>query len=621
MNKSATFESFVADISTAVESYAGQDGSARQLLNELAASDPAIFFAAAIRVVAGSKPSEGLRHLILSLSKDRRWSIGLLDPKVCTLPEALAVTRASAEAGAQLQSAFEMALNKALQGQASPQKSDRIVRILDILSANCGQNCWNAFQVELMAYPDKVVRSKAALLIGRSTGNVAWIARRLLDRDPRVQASAVEALWGLDPEEVKPHFVSALKSSNNRVAANAALGLYLCGDVTAVHVLLDMLRHTDPLFRLSALWAIGETQDDRFLPVLVEHYKHAEGKLRLATVGAMSRIRRREKSADESGPLQVHISQAAAQPDGLRRLGFALSRHPARDLSGIKPAEFSVWENGTLIEEYQVRLASPPALVMAGFVVPWFASGDDPYEKCLREGLLQCLTMKRRDDLWRIDRYSVEMNPPSSEKANPDSLIPYDDSLVTPELKAAHGCIWDPDLIKKALTLAAPRQRAAADPVAAFERQCDAFAKRGGKRHIFLFLHDMSGADLKQDAAIAHLRALGRDSGVVFHGICPDVAGHWDLIRELCRSDPEGSFTEVKLEGMVDGLVDAYANLCSRFEISYSLPASTQPGMVKLRISSSCGRAEMSVDVAPAPQAVEPALPPVPEAETPAPAV
>ncbi len=233
MNKSATFESFVADISKAVESYGDEEGSAAsQMLNHLAGSDPAIFFAAAIHVVAGCAPSDGSRHLISILAKDRRLSIGLLDPQVCTLQEALAVTRAAAETGAQLQSAFEMALNKALQGQPSPLKTERILRILDILSATSGQNCWNSFQVELMAYPDKVVRSKAALLIGRSTRNVAWIARRLLDRDPRVQASAVEALWGLDAEEVKPHFLSALKSKNNRVAANAALGLYLCGDVT-----------------------------------------------------------------------------------------------------------------------------------------------------------------------------------------------------------------------------------------------------------------------------------------------------------------------------------------------------------------------------------------------------
>jgi len=178
MNTGGTFDTFVTDISKAIESYTEQDGAAsRQLLNQIASSDPALFLAAAIRVLAASKPSEGSRHLVLILVKDKRLSVGLLDPQKCTLQEALAVTRAAAEAGAPLQNAFEMALNKALQGQATPHKIERILRILDILSVSSSQTCWNSFQVELMAYPDKMVRSKAAFLIGRSTRNVQWIGR------------------------------------------------------------------------------------------------------------------------------------------------------------------------------------------------------------------------------------------------------------------------------------------------------------------------------------------------------------------------------------------------------------------------------------------------------------
>jgi len=615
MNKAETQGSFVADITKAVDTFAEEDSTAKQMLNQLASSDPVLFFAAGIRVVAASKPSEGSRYLILTLAKDKRLGIGLLDSKVCTLQEALAVTRAAAEAGAQLQATFEMALNKSLQGQVSPEKTQRILRILDILGATCCQACWNSFQVELMAYPDRIVRSKAAFLIGRSTRNVSWIARRLLDRDPRVQASAVEALWGLDAEEVKPHFMAALKSTNNRVAANAAVGLYLSGDASAMRILLEMSRHPEPLFQLSAIWAIGETKDARFLPVLAELYKNATGKLRLAAVGAMSKIRRRDKTVNEAGALQVHISQAATQADGLRRLAFALSCHPARDLSGVKPTEFAVWENGTLVEEYQVRLVSPPALLMAGFVAPWFASGEEAYEKAVREGLRQCLSMKRRDDVWRIDRYSVEMNPRSDEKSSLESMAPYDDSLVTPELKASQGCTSDPDLLCKVLALPAPRDRAAADPVAAIQRQCDAFAKRSGKRHIFVFLHAMSGLDLKQDAAMGHLRSNVQNGSIVLHCICPKGAGEWVLLRELCLSNPEGSFTETGLEGIVDGLVDAYANLFSRFELDYSLPASAEPGSVTLKVSSGLGQAEVSLNVPPVLPAIMPGPAPAPAPE------
>src|SRR5271156_4423848 len=99
MNRGGTFDTFVTDISKAIESYTEQDGAAsRQLLNQMAGSDPAGFFAAAIRVVAASKPSEGSRYLVLILAKDKRLSAGLLDAQGCTLQEALAVTRAAEEA-------------------------------------------------------------------------------------------------------------------------------------------------------------------------------------------------------------------------------------------------------------------------------------------------------------------------------------------------------------------------------------------------------------------------------------------------------------------------------------------------------------------------------------------
>jgi hypothetical protein len=622
MSKSETLRSLTAKISKTIESFAQNEQEVKKALNNLASSDPGAFFAAGIRVVAASKPSSGLRYLILTMAKDRRFSIGLLDTNVCSLEEAVAVTRAAAEAGAQLQATFEMALNKALQGQANPQKAERIGRILDVLAVTCDQNCWNSFQVELMAYPDKIVRAKAALLIGRSTRNVAWIARRLLDRDPRVQASAVEALWGLDAGETKQHFLSALKSSHNRVAANAAYGLYLSGDSSAAQVLLDLLRHKDPAFQLSALWAIGETRDERFLAALNEYYKQVQGKRRLAAVGAMARIRHRDRAAHEAGELQLHLAQAALQPDGVRRLSFALSCHPARDLNSVMRAEFAVWENGAMVDDYQVRSANPPAALIAGFLAPWFASDDQPYENALREGLRQCLSMKRRDDLWRIDRYSIEINPQSGEKAR--EPFPYDHTLVTADLKAAHGCISDPDLLTKAFGLPAPLERAA-DPVTAFERECDAFSKHGGKRHAFLFLHEMSGADLREQAGIERLRKLAQDGSVVLHGVCPDVAGQWPLVRQACLSTPDGSFADTTLEGMVDALVDAYANLSSRFELVYSLaspapaphdaiPGTSHAPTVKLKISSDhgYGEAEFALELPP------PAPPPVAAAPAPA---
>lgn len=588
-----------AELKQAVQLFATDESSAKELVNRLAASNPALFFPAAIRIVAGCEPSEGSRQLLLTIAKDRRLTSALLDTGVCTNQEAIAVTRLAAEAGAQLQPAFELALNKALQAHASPQNAERILRLLDVLAVLPGQS-WNAYQVELMAYPDSIVRAKAALVIGRSTRNVPWIARRLLDRDPRVQASGVEALWGLDPEETKPHLLSALDSGNNRVVANAAFGLYLIGHASVFRILMKMLQNPDPAFQASALWAMGETQDERFLPVLSDFYKSSAGKLRLSAVGAMSKIRRRERAGLDRPPLRIHLAQALVQPDGRRHLAVGISCSPPCDLTGIKPAHFALWENEKLIEEYAVRLVSPPAVLLVGFIAPWFASAEEPYGAAVREALRKSLLLKRPDDMWRIDHYSIEMNPGNNEKSAPESVFPYDDALLTPELKAAHGCTSDASLLTKVIASPVPRERAAADPLAAVERQCTAFAKRGGKRHLFLFLHEMSGFDLKQEAAIARLRAIAKDNNAILHGICPDVAGHWDAVRALCLANSEGTFSETPLAGMAEAFVDAYGNLSNRFEIDYSLSPADAPGAGRLKISSAYGNGQISFHLSPA---------------------
>lgn len=612
MKKAESLGEFAAELKRAVELFTADESAAKQLLNSLAASNPALFFAAAIRVVAGGEPSEGSRYLLLILAKDRRLSAGLLDPGVSTNEDAVAVTRLAAEAGALLQGAFELALNKALQAHAGPQNAERILRLLDVLAVLPDQS-WNAYQVELMAYPDSVVRAKAALVIGKSTRNVPWIARRLLDRDPRVQASGVEALWRLDPEETKPHLLSALSSGSNRVVANAAYGLYLIGDLSAFRILLNMLQNPNPSFQASALWAMGETQEERFLPALSDYYKNSEGKLRLSAIGAMSKIRRREKAGAQSPSLRLHLSQAVVAPDGHRRLAIAISCDPPRDLSPIKPAHFALWEAETVIQEYAVRPISPPAVLLVGFVAPWLGSANDAYEQAVREALNQCLVRKRPDDMWRIDRYSIEMNPAGNDKGAQESGFPYEDSFMTPELKAVHGCLCDPALAATVIASMPPRERAAPDPLAAIERQCMAFAKRGGKRHLFLLLHDMSGFDLKQEAANVRLRAIAKDNNIILHGVCPDVAGSWEPIRALCLAHPEGSFSEVKIATLADGLVAAYANLCNRFDIDYSLPPAATPGAVRLKISSPCGYAQISF-------ALSTALTPAPATEAAPPA-
>ncbi|HTW67811.1 MAG TPA: HEAT repeat domain-containing protein [Bryobacteraceae bacterium] len=615
-------EKYIADIARALEGFSEHEADSKRVLDQLCASDPVKFFAAGIHVVAALEFSPASHYLVLLLAKDKRLSNWLLDTKLCTLKVAVAVARAAADARIQLQSTFEMALNKGLQRQASSANTDRILRILNLLEAIGSQSCWDSFQVELMAYPDKVVRSKAALLIGRSQKNTDWIVRRLLDRDPRVQANAVETLWGLDAAEAKPHLLEALKSKHNRVFANAALGLYRLGDPSVIHVLLEATRHEDPLFQISALWAIGQTQDPRFLPALSLQFKSAQGRLRLALAGAMSRIRQREKSRVQANQLQLAISQGVVEPDGRRRLTLAVSSRPAKNLVSLKPTEFLLWENETPVENYEVRPAAPAEVILAGFIAPWFEAAGDPTEKTWREGLDRCLLMKRKDDLWRIDRYAAAApEVPTGETDSSDSM-PYEDSALAPQFKAAQCWIAEPDQLRKLVSLAVPRARAANTALAAIQRQCKTMTHPHGRRHVFILLHGTAGLD--QKSAVDLLPGLAQDQAVTFHGIAARAAGQWTLFREFCVSMPEGTFTEVDPAEIADGIAGAYASLCNRFEINYAAPAATNSGgrepRVKLRVESSRGngQAEITLERPPETSAEIPAEAPPVAAEVPA---
>ncbi|HUA20057.1 MAG TPA: HEAT repeat domain-containing protein [Bryobacteraceae bacterium] len=609
-------ESYIQDISRLVETFSGQEQANKQSLQMLAGETPAVFCAAGIHVLAAAPVSPGVRSLVQLLTKSRGLTAGLLDPRTSTVAQAVAACRAAVESGAQLHSALEIALTQALQAPTGSQNSARILRILDLLAASGAQSTWNSFQLELMAYPDKMVRSKAALLIGRNVKNLSWIGRRLMDRDPRVQASAVEALWGNRDPEAQALLSVALKSKNNRVAANAALGLYRISDGRAVPALLEMMRHPDPAFRLSALWAIGQTGDPRFLPALQSQFPTAQGKTRLAIAGAMSHIRRREREAANQEPLEFHAARAIRESDGRRHLTFALSSPRAGDWGGFTRAEFALWENQKLVENYDVQSLANPAVILAGFVTPQGSSVGEPYAEALREGLNLCLARKRPDDLWRIDRYAAE-SPDSGEPGRGGQpVLPYDDQVVTPELKMRHGCIADLGLLAKAITLATPADRLAPGLLAAIERQSQALAKHSGKRHVFLFLHDMD-QELTREPAITKLKSLGQDNGVIFHVLCHDAAASWGPFEELCLSNSDGTFEQATAGTLAVKLAESYARLLNRYEITYSLPASAEAGPVTIKVSGEHGAGQAELSFKPAPP--EPPVPPTqiqPEPET-----
>ncbi|HEX4592683.1 MAG TPA: HEAT repeat domain-containing protein [Bryobacteraceae bacterium] len=589
--------SYVKDISALVESFNEEDTTGKQSLTQLMASDAQAFCGAGIRVLGNTKPSEGARFLMYLLAREKLLTAGLLDESTCSLKDAIAAARVIDQMGSRLQPAFEMALSRTLQLRTTQDNAAHLMRILDILGAIPAQNSWPSFQNELMSHPDKGVRSKAALLVGRGLKNRAWISRRMMDKDARVQANAVEALWTMDAAEARPVFLAALHSPNNRVVANAALGLYRLADLKSIKALLDMAQHADPLFHTSCLWAIGETEDPRFIPFLMEQFKTSQGKKKLAVTKALSRIRRREKSNAEKGTVQICVLSAKLKPDGSRTVEVFLSWPADDETTAVKPTEFALWEGGRLIDNYEVKLPNNPAVLVNGIVAPRFLSDSDSYGIAVAEGLKQCLALKRPDDWWRIDRYAIEAMVADPDAPVQKSTLPYDNVLVTQDLKTRKGFLTDLTLLEKAISLPVPNDRTTADALEAIRRQIDAMDKSSGKRHLFVFVHATAVDALDDPEYLKPLKQLVAKEGVSLHGICPDSPEKCTGFRDLCLFTPAGTFHGSSVDKLAEEFEATYERLLNRYEIKYSLAGKPEPAPVILQVCCEygVGRAEFSV--------------------------
>lgn len=619
MGKEAALEdSFTQEIAKLLESFSEKDTVGKQSLSQLLISDPRAFGTSAIEVLANSQVSAGSRYLVHLLMKGKMLPAILLDHRSVGLQKALGALNAVNGTGTNLQPMLELALNKSLQDHASPENSGRILRLLELLAAVAPPTFWNSFQLELMAHPDRIVRSKAALLIGKSSKNASWIGRRFMDRDFRVQASAVEALWSLDPSESRSLLLTASKSKHNRVAANAILGLYRIADLKAVRLLMDMVRQREaPAFRISALWAIGETQDQRFLPFLMDQFKSSDGKVRLAVTRAMASIRRREKVNSEAGTIRFGVSEARVSAEGKRRCALVLSSQPPRDLASLTPLEFSLWEDGQLIEDYEVKLSATPAALAVGLVLPRFTSNADPLGQTLIPAISRWGAAKRAQDLLRIDRYSLD---PPKEGESPKELffLPYDDTIATQEIKMRHCFIASPEILEKAISTEVPKERAAADAFAAIQRQCDAIVKHSGKRHLFVFVHENSAAALEDRDRLAALKMTLTKERILAHVFAPGLAESCSALRAMCLAIPECTFSDAPLGKLPETISETYSLLMNGCVISYQLPASGEPGSTTLKVSSSAGAGQLEISwqrESPTPVAEAPAEDPISEPE------
>jgi hypothetical protein len=254
-------------------------------------------------------------------------------------------------------------------GAPRPLKSDEeaaLVEWLRLAAAAAGRL--------LQSSDDSHMRARLALAWGRlariAEEGEAWLE----DRDPRVRANTVESLWGRCDEQAVSIFTRKLEDPHQRVAANAAVGLYLAGRAESIAALWTMAQAQDPARRTAAVWAIGRTGDARFLPLLAEmrRLKAVPVSLLRNVVQARERIRQAEELPREN--VELRLTDLATQGP----LAFSVQLPDERSAGAppLRPVDFALEVNGKTVWQYQAwrsALASPDSLCLA-------AAGSTPGE-------------------------------------------------------------------------------------------------------------------------------------------------------------------------------------------------------------------------------------------------
>jgi HEAT repeat protein len=153
-------------------------------------------------------------------------------------------------------------------GDARGIKSSAALRVLKLVESISDCSRLSSYLIQLLRHPNPGVRSKAALLLGKSNLNLSRVKSFLSSDDPRLRANTVESLWGHRSPAVQEVLREAAKDPNARTSMNALVELCRQGDREAFERISNAATASDPVMRSRAAWAMGVAGDQEFAPLL-----------------------------------------------------------------------------------------------------------------------------------------------------------------------------------------------------------------------------------------------------------------------------------------------------------------------------------------------------------------
>jgi hypothetical protein len=373
----------------------GASSPQRAELAALASKCPAEFRTWAVRWICnGGHGADAL--LLLKLLHQKKLLHGLLvNPGAMPLRDAIRVAKFAQQSITDFDWAIAGTIPKGTETQAS-----RALQILQHLQLS--GRVVPGLAVALR-HPSGKIRSLVSKLLGRLCDNPAAIRALLEDTDARVQANAVEGLWGSDHRAALGILQRLSRDSHNRVAANAALGLAKISAPEGVEAVVRMSRHPDPRFRISAAWCIGQLADPALVPYLEKLATDPIAKVSEAARAALGRALHPEQQG--GAQLTVAVSQAYRTANGSVRLRAFVGGGDETPVD-LSVSSLRVFEGQTVLPGREMR---PPArrdpLVTVVCLADEALTHD--IQDAAREGILTAMHLKRPDDVHCVVGSSV----------------------------------------------------------------------------------------------------------------------------------------------------------------------------------------------------------------------
>jgi len=566
----AGFAELVAGVS------AGAAGS-QAAIEELLWRDPDLFYRGALEALRDQDESRGRKLLVgLLVAND------LLETLLCERSLPVEAAAEATRTAIQIDSMVELTLARHLaEGVTSgtrPLLAANAGRLLDILARVSDGARILPSLARLLHSTDAELRSKAALIMGRSNRSAIWVQSHMSDADPRLRANAIEGLWGVETEEVRGLMLAALRDANNRVVGNALYGLYTMGESSSLPETIKLAGHPAAVFRATAAWVMGETGDSRFRDTLAQLLRDSHPMVRSRALRSITRIKSIAAQAVTGQPwrlssliLETMAGAAGGAAKQARRLQVAVAGEGSGTVK-LRATHFILSEDGLPVLNYRVTVRPSPPPMSVVFLLP---RGGEAQEPPWVTGALRCLERKRASDWWTYLPWMPAGEAAARAAGETNAELPFSSSH---------------DALAESFRRMSQRSDCA-DMWQALWRALRSESKLArGRRHVIVFasepVHGVAGPGL--------VATVGAAQGLVqVISSVPNPA-----LEKLCSQTRTSYSYVAEPEQIIGHIEEAYLNLNARYEITYQT-LSQEARELKIRIQCPSGWAETALAIRP----------------------